>query len=1126
MTSKEDFSSFTPIEHVRNRPDMYIGSIANTKESRWVFYEPEEDDFESSSGSENSLVAKHVTLDYNPGLEQCVLEILTNAADHSQRCLKLVEEGNSKISKVTAIKVELEEDYISVYNNGQGIPLDIHPTAKVPVPEMIFSNLLTSSNYDDTQKKTWGGKNGIGAKAANIFSTKFIVELQTGNKKYYQEFTDNMSNKSKPIITKVTTKGDYTKITYFPDFKAFGMKNFMSNDTHLLVKKRVYDLSATTHKNVSIWYNNERIPVKCFADYMSFFIGRNTKKVVYSNDRWEVGFALCPFSEPTQISFVNSICTEDGGTHVTHVLDPVITRITNELQNSVKSKGYEIKKQYVKNNVIVFIKSIIDNPSFNSQLKRCLTSKVSEFGSRCDIPEDTVKKISKLGITDNIIDIAKADSFRFALKKIDSTKSTNKRLNIESLSDANWAGKSKAMECTLILTEGKSAMGLALNGIPSVGGHDKWGVYPLRGKFLNIMNATPSQLSKNTEIININNIMGLRDDTKNIKELRYGRIMFMTDQDTDGFHIKGLLINYFTFRWPHLVEQGLLECMITPIVKVFRNSNVIEKFFNLYDFKKWMDSNKNKKDIKIKYYKGLGTSTAQDAKDYFSNLSENRISYSFDKERDLSIINRTFEKDKTDERKEWILGALQKLEEIDYNIKNIPIEYFINRELVQFSIYDNIRSIPNVIDGMKPSQRKILYTCLLDNIFENKSIKVAQLSGIVSQKSNYHHGEVSIQSTIVKMAQEFVGTGNMQLLYPSGNFGSRMSNGEDAASARYIFTYLRDVVKILFNNIDNKLLDYIDEEGTRIEPNYYVPIVPMILLNGSTGIGTGWSTNIPCFKLEDIVHNLKALIRDPDSELMDMIPYYKHFKGTIVKESMNSWRSIGVINIVKKNVVEITEIPVGDCKEEYKKFLNKLMDDDGIVENITINDNNKKFTSNDICYLVKLREVVTSDDIPRLIKLFKLEKTISGSNMVAFDENMVIQKYYSVEEILWTFYEVRLKFYDKRYKYITDMLTEKLRGINEKIRFVTMIVNNEIVVFKKSKKEIKEILESHEFEEHEMLLNMSIYKFTKEEIEKLKKESEEVGNEIKIHNNKTSKDLWLEDLDLLLKQDLSSDQTK
>ncbi len=1100
MTSVEDYKSYTDIEHVRARPEMYIGSIKNITEERWVI-ENENDSVPTAERSEVS---------YNPGLEQCILEIITNATDHAARCQSM------NLKPVSTIRVTVNDEQICVWNDGPGIPIKVHPdtiTKDCPdgiyVPEMIFGNLRTSSNYDDSQKKTWGGKNGIGAKAANIYSTKFVIEVQCDGKNYKQTFTDGMTKRKNPIIKDRVSK-DYVKINYFPDFKAFGMNDFSSNSTKHLIEKRCYDSSAATGRGVGIWFNKKKIPVKDFVDYMKLFIG-SEKKVTYKTDRWEVGFAVCPYDEPTQISFVNGICTEEGGSHVTHVLDPVLTSITKALQD--KNKGVTIRKQYIKDNVIIFIKALIDNPDFNSQLKRKLDSKVSDFGSRCSIPDEIIKKIAKLGITDNVLEIAKAKEMKKAMKTLDGTKKVSLH-KIKKLADANWAGTSKSNRCTLILTEGDSAMGLALNGITAAGGRDCWGVFPLRGKFLNVRTATASQLIKNEEMLNINRILGLKEGLKDISKLRYHRVMIMSDQDVDGFHIKGLIMNYFTFNWPELVEQGLLECLMTPVIKVFKGTRMLKAFYNVDDYEKWISSH-NEGRVRVKYYKGLGTSDKKEAKEYFKDLTNNRIYYQFKKKPHIKKMVLAFDKEHANDRKKWITKALKDPQEIDYNQKKVALDYFIDRELVLFSIYDNERSIPNIIDGLKPSQRKILYSCLKRRLFckadGSGEIKVSQLSGYVSEHSAYHHGEVSLQSTITSMAQEFVGSGNLNLLFPSGNFGSRNQGGKDAASARYIFTYLRDYVKILFNENDNKLLDYLEDDGNQIEPKFYVPIIPLALLNGSTGIGTGWSTDLPCFNIDDIISNIRALLEDEDAEVKTMNPWYKDFKGTIEKKNTSAWVSKGIIKMITRNMVEVTEIPVGMWKLDFKEHLDKLVESEEVLA-IT---SHEKEDSDDICFRIKLKKAITEKDLPRLTKLFKMEKNISGNNMVAFDENCIINKYGSSEDILWDFYKYRLNFYQKRKDFLEKELSETIEMISERVKFVRMVINDQIVVFKKPKAVIEEQLIERKFIRRTELMAMKLHQFTKEEIDKLERQLDDLTNELEILKSKSKKDLWKEDLDKL-----------
>ena len=209
--------------------------------------------------------------------------------------------------------------------------------------------------------------------------------------------------------------------------------------------------------------------------------------------------------------------------------------------------------------------------------------------------------------------------------------------------------------------------------------------------------------------------------------------------------------------------------------------------------------------------------------------------------------------------------------------KKINFTEFVNKELVLFSNLDNERSIPSIVDGFKPGQRKVLFACFKRNL--QKEIKVAQLAGSVAELSAYHHGEASLMSTIINLAQNFVGSNNLNLLMPIGQFGTRLHGGKDAASPRYIFTNLNSLTRLLFNPKDDPLLDYINDDGQRVEPEFYCPILPTVLVNGAEGIGTGYSSKLPNYNVKDIIDNLKRLIRK--EEPMRMKPYYKNFRGTI-----------------------------------------------------------------------------------------------------------------------------------------------------------------------------------------------------------------------------------------------------
>merc|ERR1712185_27906 len=370
---------------------------------------------------------------------------------------------------------------------------------------------------------------------------------------------------------------------------------------------------------------------------------------------------------------------------------------------------------------------------------------------------------------------------------------------------------------------------------------------------------------KNEEEQNVVKILGLRFgttyDASNLSSLRYGHLMIMTDQDHDGSHIKGLLINLVHHFWPSLLEiDGFLQEFITPIVKATKGK-AERTFFTMPEYEAWKEEGATG-NWTIKYYKGLGTSSAKEAKEYFSELATHRLGFTWTDARDGDLIELAFSKKRVDDRKEW-LRAFEPGTHVDYAVDAMTYDAFINKELILFSVADNQRSIPSIMDGFKPAQRKVLYACFKRKL--RKEIKVAQLSGYVSEHSAYHHGEASLAGTIVNMAQDFVGSNNINLLYPSGQFGTRLMGGKDAASPRYIFTRLEPIARMLFHPDDDALLEFLDDDGQSIEPAWYAPVLPLVLVNGADGIGTGWSTSVPNYNPADIIANVRRLL---DGEAM------------------------------------------------------------------------------------------------------------------------------------------------------------------------------------------------------------------------------------------------------------------
>lgn len=1139
------------LEHILLRPDTYIGSVEPVTEIMWIYDKEKE-----------SMTQKEIK--YVPGLYKIFDEILVNAADNKQRD-----------PKMDTIKIEInaENNIISVWNNGKGIPVVIHKEENMYVPTMIFGHLLTSSNYDDEEEKVTGGRNGYGAKLCNIFSHRFTVE--TASKEYKkclkQTWSNNMGSASEPRIKDFSGE-DFTKVIFSPDLSKFKMQS-LDDDIIALMSRRAYDIAAST-RGVKVFLNGTKIPVKNFKDYVDFYIkGReddvgNPLKVVYENcgPRWEVAITLSDKGFQ-QMSFVNSIATTKGGRHVDHVTELIVKQLTETLKKKNKA-GVTIKPFQIKNHLWIFINCLINNPTFDSQTKENMTLQPKSFGSKCTLSEKFITSVTKIGIVEAVLTWAKfkADS---QLQKLGPKSKQRKLQGIPKLEDANDAGTNKSLECTLILTEGDSAKTMAVSGLAAIG-RDKYGIFPLRGKILNVREATHKQILENAEINNLIKILGLQykkkyETREDLKTLRYGKMMIMTDQDQDGSHIKGLLINFIHHNWPSLLKLNFVEEFITPIVKATKGNQVLS-FFSMPEFNKWKSETENFHTYKIKYYKGLGTSTAKEAKEYFENMTRHRIRFRYDGDQDDQNIIMAFSKKCVDQRKDWLMNHMdetKRRKEIglgerylyEKDTRTVSFSDFINVELVLYSNYDNVRSIPNMIDGFKPGQRKVLYTCLKRN--DKREVKVAQLAGSVAEHSAYHHGEVSLMSTIINLAQNFVGSNNINLLQPIGQFGTRLAGGKDAASPRYIFTMLSPLARYIFHKHDDALLKHEYDDNQKIEPVFYIPTIPMVLVNGADGIGTGWMTKIPNYNPREIIENLYRMMDGADPK--PMVPYYKNFKGVI--ESCGDFRYIinGEISVIGPDKVEITELPIGTWTQTYKETVLEPMLHGTDKTPATITDYKEYNTDTAVHFIIMLnRDKLLELERDGLHKAFKLQTTMTVTSMCAFDENQCLQKYDSVLQILRGFYKVRLEMYHKRKEYLEGILQAEASKLSNQARFIVEKCDGTIVIENKKRKDMiaelirreyesdpvlawklsqnrEEVLEAQEEvaenvddetvsstaitkENFDYLLGMTLWSLTKEKKDELLRQKDDKLAELKRLQARTPISLWKEDLDNLLNE--------
>ena len=359
----------------------------------------------------------------------------------------------------------------------------------------------------------------------------------------------------------------------------------------------------------------------------------------------------------------------------------------------LKKKKVTVPENYIKNHIKLFVNSIIEDPSFESQSKDRLITAPKNFGSSPVISSKFIKNIiNNLNIIDKVISFVEFKQDQLSSRN--NGKKVKRIKDIPKLDDANLAGGPESINCTLILTEGDSAKTMAISGLKEIG-RNNYGIFPLRGKFLNVKEASKNQLNNNSELNNLIKIIGLEYNKvyTNTSKLRYGKIMIMTDQDHDGSHIKGLIINLFHTLWPSLLQLGYITSMITPIIKVF-NLNKSIAFYNISEYTKWLDSNSNHKKWKSKYYKGLGTSTSIEAIDYFKNMKLMNYSWT---DNSTSYVDLAFKKELSNDRKQWLYNY-DSSEIINPDQRDVTIDDFVNKEHIHFSNSDTSRSICSVID--------------------------------------------------------------------------------------------------------------------------------------------------------------------------------------------------------------------------------------------------------------------------------------------------------------------------------------------------------------------------------------------------------------------------------------------
>ena len=1107
------------------RPDTYVGSLRKKKSVKYVAIE---------TGTGFRISPEEIEI--SEAFAKVFMEVLSNAADNVPRSIK-------NKTPCTKIKVDFDLDTgrTSIWNDGRCIPIEKKDDGRY-AHTMIFGHFRTGENYDDEEEREGIGRNGLGVKLMNIFSSEFTVEGVDPevNKKFSQTWTNNMRNVGQPKVTACKSKTGYTCVTWTPDFKRFGMKGY-TDDALSLLYKYIIDVAMTT--KVPVFLNGEQIPVDDLLDYAEMYLEEETEEFIHIQTKTHE-IVLLPNEEGEfrTVSFVNGAYTPNDGVHVDAwseaIFRPIVEKINKKNSSTKNGKITATRPQItikdVKQFFYLFVSVRVPNPEFESQSK----TKLEGPEVTANFPSTKVGEVMKWSTTDMIDDVINTREIA-QLKK--STTKKRGYVKVDKLTSANYEGGKRSHECVLIICEGDSAKTYATTGI-DVGvygkkGRDFFGIYPLRGKILNVRKAKVKQITENKVITDLINALGLRygvdyTEDKEYRTLRYGRLMTLTDADVDGLHILGLALNFIHTLFPSLFqrEEPFVVHMSTPIAKIPKLNDKL--FFDEREYNAFMKEHNHK--YKAKYYKGLGTSSRTEVKQTFG---QKLIEFVPDEDMDMDM-SKVFHNEKglSDKRKRWLadydpLGYKQF--DNGKGISQMAISDFLNHHMIQFSIADCERNIPGLMDGLKQTQRKVLYGCFKRKL--KSDIKVASLAGYLTEHTKYHHGEVSLQDTIKGMASCYTGGNNLPLLVRSGEMGSRLQGGKDSASARYVETHLEEIARVIFCEQDEQLLQRVIDDGTVVEPSFYVPCIPMVLVNPcKAAIGTGWSSTIPSFNPLELVECIRiwldndgcAADKEGNSIFPNLVPWYRGFKGEIEQVDINKYMTHGVLERINDTTVVVKELPIGYWTEDFESMLQDLKSDKKI-KGFRVG-----YTVSEVHFEIDELEDGISCDTKNL----KLSKRVNTSNMVLFNEDHRLQKFDSVDEIIDQFCRVKYTYMVKRKNWLLGEYERDLKLNENRKKFIEEIIKKTLIIFQRDEvdvvadmekkgyfkyyKSAGEIEENNDEEKtdgkrekgYDYLLQMHMRSFTKNKITEIKKEIDRLTKLISSVNKTSEKQMWLNDL--------------
>ena len=1015
------YSILSDVDHVLTRPVTYLGPIEPVTAVTWAL-----------TGGK----AVQRTTTYYPALEQLLLETSTNAVDDIQRAL---ERGVSRERLKMAVKLTNTE--VSIYNESLGIPIARHEVSGLWTPDLIFFHLRTSSNYNDNDQRSWAGSNGLGVKLVAIFSTEFRVEVTDPQRKlrYVQCARRNMKEVDQPTITPYDGDKASCCVTFTPDLARFKLTTIPQD----MIEMFEWTMAGASWclGGVPVIFNDREMNMDLCNYTRLFSVPATDNQIVFRNDKVELLFIDSP-EQGFQVSFVNNMYCRKNGEHVNELLKTFTAHVLEKL--NAKKKLFSIKD--VKKHVTLIVRCTVANPMFKTQAKDEFMSPVPKIS----IPESFLKKTAKWNFVRQM-------SLYGDIKSKDlPTIPKNKPFIYDKLIGATLMNTDAP--CVLILVEGDSAVQAATyyrSYMP--GGTDLYSIFPIKGKMLNVRNADAKQIMENPELIAVRHILNISSNLDYSKPEAFktlthkGGVLYMTDADVDGDHISGLGQNLFGFAYPSLANRDYVMGMLTPLL-VARRPQELRFFYTHTDFEKWTSTlapdaiaqtDKPKSgQWTVKYYKGLGSWDKEDFHDPTIMGSFKEVVYRYDQQ-GYDRLTLLFDKNRADDRKGWVsqLNIPSPTYQPEDNVVVETVADFVDTRLIHFSRKSNERGIPSAIDGLKPAQRKIIYAMFKKKLTVASHIKVSQFMGYVAEQTAYEHGEENLGSTIMKLAQDHPGANNIPLVKGKGGYGSRIKNGDDMSSTRYVHMGAGPLNHILFRKEDEPLLRYLDCDGSVVEPAHYIPIIPIIAVNGAQGMGTGFSTDAPTYHpTNTITPWLRAWLRnnyplpteEGTVEYPNLVPWYHGFQGTVTPKGTNTFITEGKFYEIGRNSYRITELPIGVSINKYYSQL------DTWIKGGQISTAERK------CNGEKIDITITGLSLAPTAKNLKLQSTISTSNLTFFDAEGRIVQYETMAAVLEDFCLYRYQAYVKRKELQLAALAADVAEEERKIRYLTAVINGQI----------------------------------------------------------------------------------